>query len=102
MFGSEERGSVPPSRTSEGMCAEGRANEAHRVAVVNGEAYKKDSPYKLSGVKELCPLSFLPLFNIVWDMCPDMMHVIPAIMKGHIMPLLKGLRIPVRPKTRKT
>jgi hypothetical protein len=102
MFGTEERGTPPPSRTHDGMCADGRANEAHRLAVLNGDAYKKDSPYKLSGVKELCPLSFCPLFNVVWDMCPDMMHIIPAIMKGHIVPLLKGMRTPAQPKSRKT
>jgi hypothetical protein len=49
--------------------------------VTLGDALKKDAPYKLTGVKELCPLSFLPFFDVVWDFLPDMMHIIPAIMK---------------------
>ena len=84
------------------MCADARANVEHEDRVLFNEAYKKDSPYKRTGVKELCPLSFLPLFNIVWDMLPDMMHIIPALMKGHIMPMMRGLRYPSEPKMRKS
>jgi hypothetical protein len=68
--------------------------------VTLGTALKKDSPYKVSVVKELCPLTFLPLFNVVWYFLPDMMHIVPAIMKGHLMPLMKGLRYPAQPKAR--
>ena len=71
------------------------ANEQH-----NG--FKKDAPYKRTGVKEVTPLSLLPFFNVVWDVLPDLMHVIPDIWKGHLFPMFRGKRFPAPVKDRKS
>jgi hypothetical protein len=102
LYGSVELRGPPPNRTHAGMCADARNNEAHEREVLAGNANKCDAPYKRTGVKELSPLALLPLFDVVWDMLPDMMHIIPAVMKGHIMPMMKGLRAPAKPKMRAT
>ena len=45
-----------------------------------------------TGIKRWCPLAILPLFDLILDICPDMMHIMKGLMGGHWMPLLKGLR----------
>jgi len=93
-FGPLEDRDPPPVRTHEQFVADAIANETH-------VGYKKDRPYKTTGVKEVSPLSRLPLFNIVWDVCPDMMHAVPRIWGGHVMPMLREARFPAPVKPRK-
>jgi hypothetical protein len=50
------------------------------------------------GVKFECELYRLHLFDVVWDMPMDMMHIIDGIFKRHIIPTLKGARKPKPPK----
>jgi hypothetical protein len=64
------------------------------------EGPKVRAPYKRTGVKELSPLRFLAFFDLVWDLLPDMMHIIMGIWKAHIFPMLRGLRTPAFPKPR--
>jgi hypothetical protein len=70
--------------------------------VQDGEAqrdhigYKKDAPYKTTGVKQCSPLRFLWGFDLVWDILPDMMHISPVIWKGHIFKMFKGERTPAQ------
>ena len=60
-----------------------------------------NQPYKTSGVKEASPLRFLPFFNLVWDVLPDMMHIISGIWKRHIFAVLLGKRMPADVRVRK-
>ena len=57
-----------------------------------------------SGINRWSPLTILQLFNIILDVCPDMMHIIKCLLGGHWIPLLKGERVIARPrfKTKKT
>ena len=105
-FGKEEHGQPPPVRTHAGMLSDAFRNQEHlkryrQAHPGDPKAYKKDLPYKTTGVKEVCPLAALHLFNLVWDLLPDMMHIVPAVMKGHVVPMMQGKRDPKKPKDRK-
>ena len=91
-------------RTHATICAEGLTNEQHTAAVLDKvpRTYKKDAPYKVTGVKERCALRFLPLFDVIWDILPDMMHIVPVLWKGHIFKLFNGTRMPTQVKPRKS
>lgn len=91
LFPDAEREPAPPPRTHEQFVDDANAEEGH-----NG--YKKDAPYKTTGVKLLSMLAYLPLFNLIWDICPDLMHIITGIWKRHIIALLKGTRTPAQVK----
>lgn len=82
LFGSAELRPPPLPRTHDQFVADGLANVRHR-------GYKKDDPYKKTGVKEVSPLRFLPLFDLSRDVMPDMMHIPPVIWKGHIVPMFR-------------
>ena len=94
-FGCVEERPAPATRTHAEFVEDARANERWRGA-------NKDAPYKSSGVKQLSPLVHLPLFDIVWDILPDLMHIISGIWKRHIIELLKGTRTPAPVKDRKS
>ena len=89
-----ERRPAPRPRTHESIC---RAAEAQRDHV----GYKKDAPYKTTGVKETSGFSVLPYFDLVWDVLPDMMHIVPVMWKGHIFQMFRGTRAPAAVKARK-
>lgn len=55
-----------------------------------------------SGINRWCPLTILQLFNVILDVCPDMMHIIKCLLGGHWIPLLKGEREIARPRAFKT
>ena len=60
--------------------------------------YKKDSPAKRTGVKAWCPFVLLYLFSVVWDVLPDMMHILKGILHAHLFPLVVSKRHPNKPK----
>lgn len=93
----EERASAtePQHRTHEGFIADARANE-------KWTGTKKDAPWKASGVQKLSPLAYLPLFDLVWDILMDLMHIVSGFWKRHIFPAFKGKRLPAVPRTRKS
>ena len=80
------------------------AARTHAKAVKRGreaegyQGFKKDHPSKLYGIKRLSPLVYFPLFDIIWDILPDLMHIIEGLQKTHILPLLKRKRKPKVPK----
>ena len=92
-FGDPEHRPPPATRTHAGYIDDGTRNESWRGT-------KADAPYKTTGVKHLSELAKLPLFDMVWDVLPDMMHIINGIWKSHVIALIKGERIPApyRPK----
>lgn len=94
-FGSVETDEPPPTRTHAQYVDDAYAQQRYR-------GFAKYQPYKTTGVKEVSPLHFLPLFDIVWDVMPDMMHIVPDLFKGHIVPMLRGQRDPAKVRARKT
>jgi hypothetical protein len=52
----------------------------------------KDHPRRATGVNGVSALSLLPLFNIVWDVMPDWMHIIKNLMLPHFLKVVKGKR----------
>ena len=70
-FVSAEHRGPPDARTHEESRAQGIAAENFIGS--------KDSihhPKKQSGIAGWCPLGELPFFDIIWDVCPDMMHIL--------------------------
>jgi len=86
---------MPANRTHASIVRDGVRERDHR-------GFKKDAPYKTTGVKELSPLRFVPLFDLTWDIMMDMMHIVPVMWKGHIFKMFAGKRVPATPKPRKT
>ena len=88
-----EKRSPPSNRTHAEFVAAARANEAH-------EGKEDEAPAKETGVKLLSPLHLLPLFDLVWDICADYMHIHLRMWSGHTFPLFRGTRTPaaVRPR----
>ena len=106
-LGPQETGATPARRSHGEYVADAAANEEHVEALRDPDArrngvFQKDLPYKVSGVKEQCAFRFLPLFDMVWDFLPDMMHIILGVWKRHLMALLQGQRTPATPKPRKS
>lgn len=52
----------------------------------------KQHPRRDTGVDGECPLAKVPLFNLVWDVCMDYMHLVKVLISGHLLPLLKSQR----------
>jgi hypothetical protein len=63
--------------------------------------YINDLPYKTTGIKQSSPLGEIPLFDLVWDILPDMMHIMSGIWARHIFALLASKRQPAAVKARK-
>lgn len=106
IYGPAEARPPPDARTHAGFVADAEANAAHAGALRCADArqrgiYKKDLPYKSSGVQEVSPLRHYPFFDLVWDVCPDMMHIQTGIFKRHIGAMLAGDRTPAPAKARK-
>ena len=87
-FGSIERRGPPSARTHDDAVAEGDKSDAYTGAEVH-------HPRKESGINGSSPFAHLSSakFNIIRDLCPDMMHVIVNFFL-HFLPLMSGLRRP--------
>ena len=93
--GKNEKRGPPKDRTHAAFVKSALANENHR-------GFKNAAPYKQTGVKQLSPLGALPLFDLIWDITPDMMHVVTGIWKRHIFAMFNGERNPTRPRHKKS
>lgn len=89
--GAIEERPPPESRSHAKVVREAKAN-------VEYMGFKNAAPHRDSGIKELCPLSYLFGFDMVWDFAPDMMHIVEGVLQGHIVPMLKGERLPQMPR----
>ena len=89
--GALEERPPPEARTHASIMQHARENMEHTGA-------KCHAPHKSSGIKELCPLSYLQDFCLCWDFAPDMMHIVEGCLQNHIIPLMKGERLPAHPK----
>ena len=94
-YGKNEDRPPPADRTHSNFVRQALDNKNHR-------GKKCHAPYKRTGVKGLSPLAALPLFDMIWDITPDMMHIVEGIWKRHIFAMFKGERRPARPKNFKS
>lgn len=106
-YGPLEMGTAPPMRTHEQAIVDGFNNEAHAAKLRMPDArknkiFKKDAPYKTTGVQSASPFRYLPFMDLIWDCLPCMMHGIPAIYGRHIVSMMQGMRMPAAPKIRKS
>jgi hypothetical protein len=88
VWGEQEDRPPPNPRTHARVVAAAAASEAETDLAWDHD----DHPRKASGVDGLCPLAKLPLFNMVWDVCMDYMHIVKVLISGHLLPLLKSSR----------
>jgi hypothetical protein len=52
----------------------------------------KEHPRRASGVNGISALSLYPMFDIVWDIMPDWMHIIKNLVLPHFIKVVKGKR----------
>ena len=95
-FGPVETRAAPEIRTHAQIVSNGKRNIEYL-----GSQTGENAPWKTSGVKEVSPLTYLPGFDIVWDLSPDIMHIVEGALQRHLIPVLKGQRVPVRPQRSK-
>ncbi len=93
VWGPAETRRIPPTRTHEGIVAAGQVTEASQL-----DWQDKQHPRYQTGVDGPCPLALVPLFDLVWDVCMDFMHMVKVILSGHLLPLLKGQRALTTPQ----
>ena len=43
----------------------------------------------------------LPMFNLVWDIVPDLLHILTGIWKRHVFAMFTGKRTPAKVKPKK-
>ena len=84
----------PPARTHAETCRHGKLADTYDKSGASDAAHPKHQ----SGIRRWCPLAVLPFFDLILDICPDMMHIIKGLLGGHWMPLLRGDRSVARPK----
>jgi hypothetical protein len=82
-FPAHETRAAPATRTHAGVCA-----KADELAGLAGPALERAQ--KACGVYGLCVLRLLYLFNVVWDITGDMMHLMKGMWHRRVMPMLKG------------
>jgi hypothetical protein len=68
-WGTRETRDAPPLRTTDEV--EAQALEIHNMP----EGPAKDRKKTSTGIDDFCLLMLLSLFDFVWDMLPDMMHI---------------------------
>ena len=86
----------PAARTPSGISRDGQAAEDSDLL------YKdKAHPRKQSGVNCTSALSLLPMFNIVWDVLPDWMHIMKNLVLPHFLKVVKGKRKLTQPSYKK-
>jgi hypothetical protein len=88
-FGTEaQRAADPPEFRTHDETGE----QGHKSEVYTGP--ENAHPRKSTGVNGTCALVFLFLFNLIWDVCPDMMHIIKNFFEKLTFKVFRGSRIP--------
>ena len=83
-----KRDTGPPAARKHAECvAQGKASD-------NYTGPDTQHVRSASGINTACALSFLNLFDIVWDICPDMMHIIKNFFEKLTFKLFSGSRVP--------
>ena len=89
-FAEPELRPPPPMRDHCQMCT-----TAENMANLSGAELEKEQTR--TGINGECWLSHLHMFNMVWDITGDMMHILKGMWGRRLMPLLKGTIAPAPP-----
>ena len=85
---------LPPlARTHDEACRQAKISEDTLYSYTN----KKNPRFK-SGINNWSPLSLLMKFNMIWDFCPDMMHIIKTWFERLVVGVYSGERRPTLKK----
>jgi hypothetical protein len=83
-----QRDAAPPDfRKHDETCRQGHESDVYTGA-------DNAHPRKSTGVNETSALAFLFLFNLIWDVCPDMMHIIKNFFDKLTFKVFSGARVP--------
>jgi len=88
-YGAPEFRGPPEPRTDTNLKAAGYAADEY-------DGPKKNHPKHNTGVRRSCALYYVPMFDMVFDICLDYMHVVKNFIIKTLK-LLKGVRAPKRP-----
>lgn len=77
----------PASRTHEEVKQQGKDSDEY-----TGPA--NAHPSNTTGVNGVCALVYLHLFNLIWDVCPDMMHIVKNFFEKFTFKVFNGSRVP--------
>ena len=78
---------APPARTKASIARDARASYDSALPWKH-----RNHPRRGTGVNSICALSLYPLFDIVWDVMPDWMHIIKNLVLPHFIKVVKGKR----------
>jgi hypothetical protein len=81
----------PAPRTHAQACKEAKESDA---CPYHTWKYKNHPRYK-TGINHWSPLSVLNKFDMIWDFCPDMMHIIKTFFERLLIGVFSGSRKPV-------
>jgi hypothetical protein len=95
VWGEAENRPPPTMRTHASIIAAAATTEASRLKWDD-----KQHPRRATGVDGRCPLAKVPLFDLVWDVCMDFMHIVKVLIAGHLFPLLKSQRALTPPQVK--
>jgi hypothetical protein len=94
-YGSPETRDAPALRTNTEVHAAGLTVEQKRW-----KSQDRKKAETRTGIYGVCFLFLLYLFDVVWDIMPDMMHIVDGILKRYLLPMFCGektLRKPDQP-----
>ena len=75
-FGKPEIRPPPPLRSHDKAVAQGAESDSEPYFTYNDKTGDKPHPRYASGINGSSPLSDIPLFDIVWDLYADGMHML--------------------------
>jgi hypothetical protein len=78
---------APPARTPASVARDAQASNDCNLAWADKAHHRR-----ATGVNAISALSLLPLFDIVWDVMPDWMHIIKNLVLPHFIKVVKGER----------
>jgi len=90
IWGQPEDRPTPAVRTHDTAYTQSLAARDH-------EGYANAHPKHTTGINGWCVLGMVPMFNVIWDVCPDLMHVVKNLFDRMIIPLFSGERFPSAP-----
>jgi hypothetical protein len=80
----------PAPRTHCKACAEAKLSESKPYHTWDTKTHIRYT----TGINHWCPLSVLYMFDMIWDFCPDMMHIIKTFWERLVLGVFSGERKP--------
>ena len=78
---------APADRTPASVARDAKASQDSLLAWID-----QNHPRRASGVNGVSALSLVPMFNIIWDVMPDWMHIMKNLILPHFLKVVKGKR----------